>query len=178
MSGNSQKDIILQFKGYLDYDIIGELIGSLRDHMKLKKARYGLYKKLLTLLIEALENIVRYNLEVSSGNDIFINSPPELVICLEEGYYVLETRNLLLNKDIPPIDEKLASLNKIGKPKIRELYKATITDGKFSERGGAGLGFIEMAKTVDRRMDYSFTEVNDEISLFRLKLSILNSSGK
>jgi hypothetical protein len=35
-----------------------------------------------------------------------------------------------------------------------------------------------MAKTVDRRMDYSFTEVNDEISLFRLKLSILNSSGK
>ena len=178
MPENSQKDIILHFKGYLDYDIIGELIGSLRDKMKLNKARYGLYKKLLTLLIEALENIVRYNIEVSSGNDIFNTNPPELLIVLDDGYYVLETRNLLLNKDIPPIKEKLTSLNKMSKLKIKELYKATITDGKFSERGGAGLGFIEMAKTIDKKIKYSFTEVEDEISMFSLELSILNSSVK
>lgn len=178
MSQKSNKDIILQFKGHLNYDIIGELIGSLKDSMKIRQARYGLYKKLLTLLIESLENVVRYNHEIPSDGEIFIENPPELQIVFDGEYYILEISNIIYNADIPSLEEKISELNSFNKLKIKELYKATITDGKFSEKGGAGLGLIEMAKIIDSKMEYSFKALRNDISLFILKLSLLDNREK
>jgi hypothetical protein len=172
------QDIILHFRGQLNYDIIGELIGSLKDNMKLRHARFGLYKKILTLLIESLENIVRYYLEISHRKQLFRDNPPEIKIEAVDEFYFLEASNVIRNHDIPPLEKKMTDLNHYSKDKIKELYKSTITDGKFSEKGGAGLGIIEMAKIVDKDIEYQFTPLNDEFSIFKIRLIIKQSDDK
>ena len=52
------------------------------------------------------------------------------------------------------------------------MYKQIITNGQFSEKGGAGLGLVEMAKITDQKIEYSFSEINGKFDYFRLILRI------
>jgi hypothetical protein len=175
MIDSSQRDIVLSYKGRLDYDVIGELIASLKDKMKQKKVRFGLYKKILTLMIESLENIIRYRAHFEDQGLLLDSYPPEFLIAFEKDKVHIESVNAIFNSDIHKLNEKLAMLNDLSPEELRDLYKVTITNGKFSEKGGAGLGIIEMTKIADEKLGFNFRSVNDQISLFFLKVVINRS---
>jgi hypothetical protein len=172
MLKKSNKDTVLYFKGHLDYDVIGDLIHNLKLKMKSRAVRFGLYKKILTLMIEILENIIRYDENYMDNDFILQNYPPEFQIFLENGYYIIESSNAILKKDADNLTSKIKNLNRLDKKDIKTLYKETITNGKFSSKGGAGLGMIEMAKIADRKFEYSFSEVDTDYTYFLLRLAI------
>ena len=172
MLKKSHKDTVLYFKGQLDYDVIGDLIHNLKSKMKTRAVRFGLYKRILTLMIELLENIIRYD-EIYLNNEFILqNYPPEFQIFSEEGYYIIESANAILKSDADTLISRIESLNQLDKNGIKALYKETITNGKFSAKGGAGLGMIEMAKVADRKFEYSFSEVDTDYAYFLLRLAI------
>jgi len=168
----SYKDIILYYKGQLHFDNINELIHSLKEKMKFRSVSYVVYKKILMLMIETLENIIRYRDNFDSTSSIILSYQPEFQIYVDSNSYIIESSNALLKKDIPLLQERLKMLNNLDKNSIRELYKSTITDGKFSEKGGAGLGIIEMAKISDEKLMFSFSDIDENFSYFLLKLVV------
>ena len=57
-------------------------------------------------------------------------------------------------------------MNKHSKEELKELYKSTITNGEFTPKGGAGLGFIEIAKTTGSKLECAFEKLSkDTLSL-------------
>lgn len=172
MLKKAHEDTILYFKGPLDYDVIGDLIHNLKLKMKARAVRFGLYKKILTLMIELLENIIRYDENYMDNEFILENYPPEFQIFFENEFYIIESANAILKKDADTLTERIADLNKLDKKGIKTLYKETITNGKFSAKGGAGLGMIEMAKIADRKFEYTFSEVDENYAYFILHLAI------
>jgi hypothetical protein len=172
MLKKSRNDTVLYFKGQLDYDVIGDLIHNLKSKMKARSVRFGLYKKILTLMIELLENIIRYD-EIYIDNEYILkNFPPEFQIYYIDGHYVIESANAIHKNDADTLVTRIEELNKLDKKGIKELYKETITNGKFSAKGGAGLGMIEMAKIADQKFEYSFSEVDSDYEYFLLRLAI------
>lgn len=172
MLKKAKKDTILYFKGQLDYDVIGDLIHNLKLKMKARAVRFGLYKRILTLMIELLENIIRYDENYMDNEFILQNYPPEFQIFFENESYIIESANAILKKDTEFLTERIEELNKLDKKGIKTLYKETITNGKFSAKGGAGLGMIEMAKIADHKFEYSFSEVDGNYAYFLLRLVI------
>jgi hypothetical protein len=175
MNKPSQTDIILYYKGTINFDNINELIHTLKEKMKARKVSYVVYKKILMLMIETLENIIRYRENFNKDSHIITNYPPEFKLYFYLNSYIIETSNAVLLQDIPVLEAKMVKLNKLDKKSIRDLYKATITNGQFSDKGGAGLGIIEMAKISDEKLQYSFSKIDDVFSYFALKL-IVNES--
>jgi hypothetical protein len=167
-----QREVIIHFKGQLHFDNIGELIHVLKDKMRVRKISYAVYKKILMLMIELLENIIRYRENFDGNPKILENYPPEFEISFDDNVYYIESSNPILKSDMKLLEKRLVELNSLTKDSIRDLYKATITDGKFSEKGGAGLGIIEMAKMSDEKLSYSFTEIDKEFSYYLLKLVV------
>lgn len=172
MLKNTSENIILSYNGLLEFDNIGELIQILKDKMRNRKERFSTYKKILSIMIESLENIIRYNENLEYGNSLFTDHPPEFKIYIEENQFFIESFNAILNKDIGKLSQRLSQLNELDKLGIKKLYKETITNGKFSEKGGAGLGIIEMAKISDGKLDFSFSEIDDNCSFFTLRLAV------
>jgi hypothetical protein len=123
-------------------------------------------------MIELLENIIRYDENYLNDDFILQNYPPEFQIFFANGYYIIESTNAILKEDADGLVSRIENLNKLDKPGIKDLYKETITNGKFSAKGGAGLGMIEMAKIADRKFEYSFSEVNSNYAYFLLRLAI------
>ena len=78
----------------------------------------------------------------------------------------LVTSNPVRNEDIEVLKKKIDIVNNKDREALKDLYVKTITNGKFSEKGGAGLGFIEMAKTSGNNLEYSFKPINEQYSLY------------
>ena len=86
--------------------------------------------------------------------------------------YFLTSVNVILNKDIPILENKINLVNKLDSEGLKKLYKSTITNGRFTHKGGAGLGFIEMAKISTEKIRYLFKRISDEYSIYELCITI------
>jgi hypothetical protein len=70
---------------------------------------------------------------------------------------------------VETLRSKIDHVNKRDREELKELYKSTITNGEFSPKGGAGLGFIEMAKTTGNKLEYSFENLSKDYSVYTLR---------
>ena len=163
---------MLKFKGRLTFEKIGILLNDLKNKKDTLEIHPVLYKKLLTLMIELLENILKYSdhfEDFTSRNHEFL---PEFELNKNQEHFILITRNPVRRNAIDIITQKIDKLNESDDDALKKYYRETITNGIFTEKGGAGLGMIEMAKITAQSLEYSFKPIGEGYSLFELKLSI------
>jgi hypothetical protein len=55
---------------------------------------------------------------------------------------------------------------------ITMTYRETLDNGGFSNKGGAGLGLIMIIRKSNGNLDYNFSKVDNENSLFRMSVQI------
>jgi hypothetical protein len=172
MISNNTKELILSHRGTLKYDTIGELINNLKKTVARLKIKLGIYKKLLLVMIESLENILKYNENFDIDSHIRTRFSPEFKIEKDDEKYFLTSVNVVFNKDIPMLKNKINHVNTLDTEGLKKLYKSTITNGRFTHKGGAGLGFIEMAKISTEKIQYNFKKIDNDYSIYRLCIII------
>ncbi len=69
------------------------------------------------------------------------------------------------------LKERIDFVNTKTSDELKILYRQTITDGKFTPKGGAGLGIIEMAKISGHPLDYEFEPINGNFSRYTLTIT-------
>jgi len=172
MVHNSQKEEILNYSGRLRYDTIGELINKLKNKVSSISIKLAVYKKLLLIMIESLENILKYNETFDSNSYIRTHFTQKFIIEKNNEKYFLTSTNVVLNSDIPKLKSKINQVNNLDNDGLKDLYKSTITDGQFTHKGGAGLGFIEMAKISTEKIQYNFETIDNKYSSYELTIVI------
>ncbi|PLX11621.1 MAG: hypothetical protein C0594_03385, partial [Marinilabiliales bacterium] len=78
------------------------------------------------------------------------------------------TGNLVENTNIPPIEKLLKKINSLEKDELKKYYKEVLLEGEISDKGGAGLGLIDMARKSGNKLSYDFKNVSDDLSYFYL----------
>jgi hypothetical protein len=73
------------------------------------------------------------------------------------------------------LESKLSEINSLDKEGLKELYKSIIKSSQLSEKGGAGLGFVDMARKSGQKLEYHFNKIDDKYSFFSLKTKISRS---
>ena len=123
------------------------------EHSKLKN-------KLSFLMIESFQNISRY---AEEDEDDKLEETSEFFMTRNVGdtFYIISA-NLIDNDKIPEVKEKLERVNTLEKKELNALYREVLTNKQISEKGGAGLGFIEMVRK---------TKKNYHLNLLKLMIS-------
>ena len=171
-----QSETILSYQGLMSFEIIGHLLNSLKDETEARGITISHYKKILSVMIEALENVFKYNDNYESETTLFPNNYPKFSLEQTNGSFVLTTGNPILNKDIEKLSSHIETINNLDREGLRQMFRATLTNGKFSSKGGAGLGFIEMAKISGEKIDFNFSPINESFSYYQCKLQISNNA--
>lgn len=172
MPGIVNNKLFLSYKGEVTYDNIGALLSELKIKMEEQGFRLGTYKKVLAVMVECLENIYKYISNTKDKDTMNDKYPSYFSLEAFEGYFILKAGNPLLNEDRGKLEEKLVKVNALNEIELKDMYKAIITDGKFTEKGGAGLGFIEMIKTTGNKIEFTFDEIDNRFSFFNITLNI------
>ena len=157
---------ILNHTGLLTFCSIDKLLARFKYVSQEYDIRFTVYKKVLTVMIESLENVCKY----TDAYEHFVKEHqkflPTFNIILNAETIRLVTTNPVRIEDIETLKRRIDLVNNKSREELKGLYIETITNGKFSVKGGAGLGFIEMAKTSGNNLEYSFETIDDVFSLY------------
>ncbi len=164
---------ILNHTGLLTFSSIDALLAKFKFVSQEYDIRFAIYKKVLTVMIEALENVCKY----SDVYEPFVQKQPAYLptfeILMNSEAIRLVTTNPVRNDDIELLKANIELVNNKTREELKSLYIQTITNGKFSLKGGAGLGFIEMAKTSGKNLEYAFKPINDHFSLYTFTVTFI-----
>lgn len=164
--------LIIIYQGMLDQDIIKSMVNMTEKKLIQSHADEGLRKKLFNIMVEGLQNICKHQLKTESYDYL-----PFLMVGEGDGYYNMSTGNLIDKSKIAIVENKLNEINALNKDELKEFYKQARLKSVISEVGGAGLGFIDMARKSGNKLDYKFFDVNENHSFFILYTKISNSSN-
>jgi len=70
------------------------------------------------------------------------------------------------------LKKNLEHINGLDKDGLKELYKEIIKNTTISEKGGAGLGFVDMARKSGGKLQFEFPEMNADYCFFCLKVNV------
>ena len=60
----------------------------------------------------------------------------------------------------------------MSKEDLRKYYREILDNNLISNKGGADLGMIDMARKSGEKLQYNFTEVNESLSFFYLTVKV------
>jgi hypothetical protein len=134
-----------------------------------------LKKRVVFILVECVQNITRHQElpeEASRENDgIF------LIQSLDEMYNISQG-NMIRNEHLDALKEKLDMVNSMDQEELKKQYKGILAEAAISEKGGAGLGLIEIARRSGNKIRYTFKPVDDTYSFFYMDTLISDPAGQ
>lgn len=166
MEGN---ELLLMYRDTIDQNATENLLAIAEVKMNVNGNKKKLKRKLFNILIECLQNVVKHSdalhIEEYRKASLFILGRNE------ETYFVV-CGNVIRNDRVAPLKNKIDAVNKLNEKQLKDQYGKIITENELSEKGGAGLGLIEMCRKSGHKIEYSFKLLDKEYSYFTLKLKI------
>lgn len=167
--------IMLSFKG----EISPELLTSILQIMESKLDNIGeeprMRKKVYNVLVECLQNLYHHNdLPDHDDSDLKTRSSLFLIGRNDNSTYRIITGNYILNTNVDELKEKLEKINGMSKEELKQYYISTLDNESFSDKGGGGLGMIDIARKSGQKFEYAFTLVNETYSFFSLIIQVTN----
>lgn len=164
--------IILVYEGEVNQDITKAFTALTQKNLDEDNVTsLPIKKRVYHVMVECLQNIGKHSDNIESGEPETPGSGIFMVSRSEEGYSVI-TGNPVANTKIPDITEMLNKVNSMDAEQIKAYYKEKILASRISEKGGAGLGFIDIVKKTGNKIEFHFATINDVTSFFIVKTRI------
>jgi len=167
------KDINLVYEGEITHEITKAFTALAEKKLENDQESSSVQRKVFHVMVECLQN-------VSKHADLDSNSPYSkrgiFMINKTKECYVIITGNIIENDRIANLSNLLKEINGKSKDELNTWYKTQIRQGALSEKQGAGLGFIDIARKTGENLDYHFIEVDGKYSFFILTSKIRRKS--
>ncbi|MCS6833403.1 MAG: SiaB family protein kinase [Flammeovirgaceae bacterium] len=163
------KDILASYYGAMSSMIISEVCKEISSFWG---QEHAVGKKIYNIFVELAQNIAYYSSErtqlpsESIGNGFF-------VIEQTAKFVVVVTGNLIENKSISFLEEKIQQINALDRVSLRKL--------KFAQREnpnpppnsrGAGVGLIQVGLVSESLLEANFIPIDCLYSLFQLTVRV------
>ncbi len=164
------QNLILVYQGDFTQESTKSILAMAERNLDSSGEESSIKRKVFNVMVEALQNIVKHSDELVDGQ---IRSHAAIfLIGKEKDRYSIMSGNPIRKENINKLKDALEHINNLDKDGLKELYKEIIKNTTISEKGGAGLGFVDMARKSGEKIEYSFPELNPEYNFFCLKVNV------
>ena len=164
-------EITLVYEGEITHQITKAFTSLTESNMAKESEANSVQKKVFHVMVECLQNISKHADSFGSDDFLFAGRGIFMVSKGKVNYHVT-TGNVIENDKIEELTEMLNHINSLDKEGLKQLYKNQMKEGRLSEKGGAGLGFIDIARKTGNKLDYHFLPIDEGSSFFLLTSSI------
>lgn len=160
----------LVYEGEFSHEVMKMFTSMAERDMDKSNEDKAVKRKVFHVMVECLQNMTKHSDDVDQndgvGNGLFI-------VGKKDGYWSVITANRIMKEKIEGLKKSIDNINSLNKDDLNALYKKQIREGTLSEKGGAGLGLIDIARKTGRQLDYQFLPLEDnENYFFLLKVRI------
>lgn len=148
-------EITLVYEGEITHQITKAFTSLTESNMAKDDEPNLVQKKVFHVMVECLQNISKHAEEFST-NDYLFSGRGIFLVSKGENEYSVTTGNAVDNEKIPELKKLLDRINQLDKEELKEMYKKQMKEGRLSEKGGAGLGFIDIKRKTGRASSIIF----------------------
>ncbi len=164
-----EHDFEYVYRGYFTHNITKKILILADLNIQKSVPVSVIQRRIYHIMVEGLQNITRHQDQSEDANEKY---PGIFAIQQQEGRYYITTGNLVFNEKIKYLKEKIQEINSLDNSELRKIHKEILRSGAISDKGGAGLGLIEMARKSSNKLISSFELINEKYSYFYLQAQI------
>lgn len=161
-------NVLLIYSTVFDQDSLLSLIQIMKNRGDTLNSR----KKLISLMVEMLQNIIHHG---DVDFDGLKGSKGIFYIAENNGSNELTTINYIANSSIEKLKAKIDYINSLSDEEREDYYNERLFDFRMTTNKEAGLGFIEMRIKSKNPLEYSFEKVDNDYSLFKYTIRLRNN---
>lgn len=165
----------LVYEGEITHQITKAFTSLAENKMDSYSEDASMKKKVFHVMVECLQNLSKHAEEFEvegnqggAGNGIFIVGR----LGDDDQDYQVMTGNAVEISKVSELKALLEKINHLDKDGLKELFKKQMREGSLSEKGGAGLGLIDIARKTGEKLEYHFVEIDDKSTFFLLRTKI------
>lgn len=171
-----EKRLTLAYEGEVTQEITKAFTSMTEKNLEKSEEDGKIKKKVYHVMVECLQNIAKHadDDSVTASDKLAegLSKSGIFLIGSDDKEYFITSGNGIRNEEIPPLKAMIDEINSLDKDGLKALKKKKMKEGMISEQGGAGLGFIDMAKKTGNPFEYHFEPMDAENSFFLLKSRI------
>ena len=168
-----RNNILLSFKGDITAELLTSILQIIESKMDNMQEEPKLKKKVYIVLVELLQNLYHHmddpSLKEGEGE---VARTAIFMIGKENNHYNVITGNYIKNDRVGGLKKKMDEINSLPPEELKEHYKKVLNNGQISDKGGGGLGMIDIARRTGKPLFYEFIPVSDNFSFFTLNIVI------
>lgn len=171
-------NINIIYSGPIWSDGVEGIGNTLRKRLEFDDMPLAASQAVFSVFVEQMNNMLHYSAE----KEHFSNTEKGMTLDVGSGIFILgsegkkyflQTGNMMKRKQKELIQERIDYLNTLDKTQMRKFYKEKIkSDNDNPESKGAGIGLIEIARRASSKIDYTFTEIDEENIFFSMYVTI------
>ncbi|MFH1138327.1 MAG: SiaB family protein kinase [Pseudomonadota bacterium] len=173
-SGLNDRGIIFSFTGYISEKILYALGEAIRSKMALEEAGPNLTKRVFSVFVEQVQNIIRYSEDRITGEDgrVATLSSGVITVGRERDRFFVVCGNVVSVRSMQRLKERLAHLNGLDKTQLKAYYREKLKEPPEQDSQGASLGLIEIARRSSEPVEADFHDIDPDQAFFCLKTYI------
>jgi hypothetical protein len=161
------------YRGYFTSNFTSNILSLAQSNINDEETASEIKKRVYHVMVEGLQNISRHQAggieDVGSTYGLF-------AVKKMQDRYILTTGNLIENERIGSLTNKIKKVNGLDKIQLKNYHKEELQNGKISEKRGAGLGLIDIARRSGSKLEYAFNPISNKLSYFYLQTEITSNS--
>ena len=170
-----QQRILISFKGMLTPDLITALLGAVERKMVLIEADPKARKRVFNVVMECLQNQYHHQTLVHTpepvGGEQGALNGMVMIAHTDRGYSIL-TGNFMAAEEVEQLRSYIDRINTLTAESLRDLYRETLNNGSYSDKGGGGLGILDIARKSGVELEYGFVPYNEDSTFFSLNVNV------
>lgn len=166
-----REGVILYFHGPVSQGVLEGFAELIFHRVCSEETGKPVARKIFALLVEQMQNIVRYSCERAVPGDGGAGIAHGQVVVGREsdGRFFVASGNRIRDEAAPRLAECIALLRDMPPPELKGYYRRRRRCAPDQDSHGAGLGFIEMARQAAKPLDFTIVPMDRETSYFTMK---------
>ena len=166
-----EQNIMFCYSGYVTERILSAIGETIKKKLAIEETELGKTKKVFSIFVEGVQNVIRYSAESLGPEDQDDSEVRYGLVTIGQDPKGISVQcgNLIYNKDVQKMKERVNQVEGKDKDQLKKLYKQKMMEGPEEGSKGASLGLVEMARRSGYPIEFAFEEINQEHTFFCIK---------
>jgi len=153
------EDAIFDYKGNIEDKNVTDILNSIEDILHKNNESPKIYKKIFNVIVELVQNLYHHG-EVPPELNLPYSKFGVLIMRDEGMQYRISAGNFIKIEGLKLIRDRIDQINTLSSDETQSLYRLILNNDEYSEKGGGGLGIVDIARKSGNNMEYQFLEYN------------------
>ena len=161
--------VLISFKGELTSEKLSFLMEETERVIAENPELSHIRKTTFHVVVECLQNLYHHGIPIDENKYKF----GAYFIMYSENSLKIITGNFINAEKAQLISDRICQINSMSNDELKKLYKLILRNEEFSEKGGGGLGMIDIAKRTGSKLMFEFLPFNEKVFFYVLKINII-----